>query len=105
MLADAFMRLMGHHSRAGAVDGYPFDLDASLRYVRPKTGVDYYPTHSNRDNFAKLGLVGGFLPQMDNRVWAQGYGKNPSGPIVSALPENLQWQITIPGLNKQMPQK
>lgn len=95
---------IGHKSRAGAVDYYPFDLDASLRYVTPKTGLDVFPTQTNATNFAKLGQVSGLMPQLDGRVWGQMWGADPFGPIVSALPVNLQWQITVPGLNKQQPQ-
>lgn len=94
---------IGHKSRAGARDRYPLDLDASERFTRLKTGIDYYPTHSNKDDFAKLGAVSGIMPQFDGRVWGQMYGKDPFGPIVSALPVNLQWQITVPGLNKMLP--
>lgn len=105
MLTDKFLSLMGFHPRNGAADGYPFDLDASLRFVRFKTGIDSFPSHNNAGSFAKLGCVSGILNQFDVRIWGQGYGKNPSGPIVSALPQNLQWQVTVPGLNKQMPQQ
>jgi hypothetical protein len=90
---------------------YPYDLDGSLRFTRPRTGVDFWPTHSNRDNFQQLGDVAGLMAQQDALVWAQGYGRAPSGPLVTPLgewlpstvtePANLQWQITIPGLNKQ----
>lgn len=93
-----------HKPRNGASDGYPFDLDASMRFVRPRTGIDVFPSHDNAGSFAQLGAISGFLPQMDSLVWAQGYGKLPSGPIVSAIPENLQYQINIPGLTKYMPQ-
>lgn len=94
---------IGHRSRAGQIDKYPFDLDASLRYVTPKTGIDRWPYPWNGDSFAQLGCVSGFMPQADAFVWAQGYGRDPYGPIVSALPVNLQWQINVPGLNKQQP--
>jgi hypothetical protein len=95
---------IGHKSRAGAVDNYPMDLDASLRFVRPKTGIDYFPTPNNFNNFAKLGQVSGFMPQLDGRVWGQMWGRDPFGPIVSQLPVNLQYQVNVPGLNKQQPQ-
>jgi len=93
-----------HKPRNGAADGYLFDLDASQRFVRLRTGIDVFPSHNNAGSFAKLGQISGFLPQMDSTIWAQSYGKMPSGPIVSAIPANLQWQITIPGLNKYSPQ-
>lgn len=92
---------MSPKPRNGHGDGYPFDLDASERLTRFKTGIDFWPTHSNTDNFAKIGLYEGLMPQQDVLVWAQGYGKDPSGPIMSELPINLTWQMTIPGLNKQ----
>jgi len=99
--------------------GYPFDYDASLRYTRPKTGLDYFPEPSNYSAFQKAGLymnggmgVSGLFAEQDPLVWAQGYGKDPFGPIVSAYPDlaNNQgfatsasfWtQVMIPGLSKQ----
>ena len=95
---------IGHKSRAGQVDHYPFDLDASERITRPKTGIDIFPIQTNATDFAKLGSLNAVYPQMDDFVWNQMYGKDPFGPIVSALPVNLQWQITVPGLNKNSPQ-
>lgn len=94
---------MTHKSRAGQVDHYPFDLDASERFCRPKTGIDHFPVPWNGDSFAQLGCVSGFMPQADGFVYGQMWGKDPFGPIVSALPVNLQWQINIQGLDKQMP--
>lgn len=92
---------LGHVSRAGAGDHYPFDYDASLRYTRQKTGYDFFPVLDNAHTFQQLGCVSGLMPEQDILVWAQGYAKDPFGPIVSQLPANLQWQITIPGLSKQ----
>jgi hypothetical protein len=103
-LTDKWLAKAGFHPRNGCSDGYPFDLDASLRYVRPRTGIDLYPTHSNVDNFAKLGAVSGFLPEMDNLILGMAFGAIPYGPIMSQWPENLQWQMMIPGLNKYQPQ-
>lgn len=103
-LTDRWLSKMGFHPRNGASDGYPYDLDGSLRFVRPRMGIDRYPTHSNIDNFAQLGMVSGFLPFMDSIIYAQAYGKVPYGPVMSQYPDNLQWQITIPGLNKYQPQ-
>jgi hypothetical protein len=98
----SYPKSAAHHPH-GDGNGYPFDFDASERFTRPKTGYDFWPTHSNKDNFAKLGCVSGLLPEMDDFVWGQGYGKDPFGPIVSELPVNLQWQVTVPGLNKYAP--
>lgn len=94
---------IGHKPRSGKVDGYPFDLDASERITRPKTGIDFWPTHSNADNFALIGNMSPLEPQMDNFVWGQMWGRDPFGPIMSPMPVNLQWQITVPGLNKLQP--
>jgi hypothetical protein len=94
---------MAFKPRSGAHDHYPYDLDGSLRFTRPVTGIDFWPAHDNADNFAQLGYVAGFMAQQDKLVWAQGYGKMPSGPIMGSItvPLNLQYQITIPGLSKQ----
>lgn len=103
-LTDRMLELAGFKPRNGAADGYPFDLDGSLRHVRLRTGLDIFPQPNNCNSFAKLGLVNGNMPQQDARVWSQGYGATPFGPIMSPPPVNLQWQITQPGLNKQLPQ-
>lgn len=75
---------------------YPFDLDASERQQRFKTGEDIFPYPP------LIGLVSGFLPLMDWRIWGQGYGKPGFGPTseTQPFPLNLQWQINIPGLSK-----
>jgi hypothetical protein len=91
---------IGHRSRAGCRDDYPFDLDASERFVRPKTGIDVFPMPNNAVNFAKLGCISGFMPQLDAFIWAQMYGKNGYGPTNQPFPVNLQWQMTVPGLSK-----
>lgn len=97
---------------------YPLDLNAALRYTRPKTGIDIFPIQDNATVWEKLGLlnggegVSGFMPQQDILVWGQAYGKQPSGPIVSGLPTLLAnnpfatsaqvlWQTMVPGLTKQ----
>lgn len=103
-LSERIFGNMGFHPRNGCSDGYPFDLDASLRFVRPANGVDKFPTPNNRGSFAKLGSMNALTPLMDT-IWYQSAFAKPSwGPIMSAIPDNLQWQITIPGLNKYMPQ-
>ena len=100
-LHNFIFRKLAFVPRSGCADHYPYDLDGSERHTRPSTGVDFWPAHDNRNNFAKLGQVSGLMPEQDALVWGTGYGKNPSGPIVSELPLNLQWQVTVPGLNKQ----
>lgn len=99
----AWLKTIGHRTRGGASDGYPFDFDASQRWTRPSTGIDYWPSHSNRDNYAQLGCVSGFWPQQDAIVWGAGFARAPFGP--STMPVvNLQYVMTIPGLTKQLPQ-
>lgn len=77
-----------------ACGGYPFDFDGSLRFTRPKTGIDYFPYPP------RIGMVSGFMPQLDSWVWAQGYGKNAYGPGTTQPVVNLGYQVTVPGLNK-----
>lgn len=76
-------------------DNYPYDFDGSERQCRWPTGVDKFPVQS------MIGSVQGFMPQLTGFMLAQHYGKTPSGPGSTAYPLNLQWQIVIPGLNKQ----
>lgn len=81
-------------------DGYPFDLDGSLRFPRLATGIDYFPWVGGDGTVAQIGAVSGFMQQMDARVWAQMTGKMPSGPGSTTYPINIQWQVTVPGLSK-----
>lgn len=81
-------------------NGYPFDFDGALRYARPKTGIDYFPWVGGDGTIPQIGMVSGFMQQMDVSVWSQMTGKLPSGPGATTLPLNLQWQITPPGLVK-----
>jgi len=80
--------------RSGCADSYPLDLDGAERQVRFRTGV------SPRPYPPIIGCVSGFLPQMNPAVWAGMYFKEPWGPGVTTVPVNLQWQITVPGLQK-----
>jgi hypothetical protein len=94
---------MGFKPRSGKVDHYPFDLDGSERITRLATGTWVWNDPWNGNNYAKLGSMSPLLPQMDAAVWGIAWGKDGYGPIQSALPLNLNWQITVPGLNKQLP--
>lgn len=82
------------------MNGYPFDFDGSLSYVRPKTGRDYFPTVGGDGTIAQIGAVSGFMMQRDASVWAGMTARFPSGPGSTTNPLNLQWQITVPGLSK-----
>lgn len=75
-------------------NGYPFDLDASERWTRPHTGIDFYPYPY------LIGCLSGFMPQYNRTNPSIGYAKSPFGPNITQLPVNLQWQITVPGLSK-----
>ena len=80
---------------------YPLDLDAALRYVRPKTGIDFFPSPIVAiQNNIPARFISGFLPQMNVEVWMQAFGKKAFGPGVNSTPLNLQAQITVPGLTK-----
>lgn len=79
----------------GVGSTYPFDFDGSERQVRFKTGTDPKPYPPI------IGSISGFLPQMDWRVWGQGYGRKGYGPTWQSFPINLQWQMTVASLNKQ----
>lgn len=103
-LSERILGSMGFHPRNGASDGYPFDLDASLRFVRPASGIDKFPSHNNSGSFAKLGSMNAIAPLLDTIWYATSTFAKPSwGPIMSAFPDNLQWQVTIPGMNKYQP--
>ncbi len=80
--------------------GYPMDLDGAERYARPKTGIDYFPRVGGDGTIPQIGMVSGFMRQMDVTVWEQMTGRVPTGPGSTTLPLNLQWQITPPGLIK-----
>lgn len=94
MLISALKRMRATFIPAVEPYGYPFDLNGSLRYTRPKTGIDYFPSPS------VIGMVSGLCPQQNAFVWEQAFGKKPSGPNVNEIPVNLQWQTIVPGLTK-----
>lgn len=81
-------------------NGYPFDLDGSLQYTRPKTGIDFFPWIGGDGTVPQIGMVSGLMRQNDVAVWGQMTGKVPTGPGATTVPVNLQWQITVPGLSK-----
>ncbi len=80
---------------------YPLDLDAGLRYVRPRSGIDFFPSPIiGMANNIPFQFVSAMLPQMNVEIWMQAFGKKAFGPGVNSTPLNLQWQITVPGLTK-----
>jgi hypothetical protein len=78
-------------------NGYPFDFDGSERYTRPKTGIDFFPYPPI------VGMLSGFMPQMDLFVWSQAYGKKAYGPGTAPI-VNLGYQAYVPGLTKYVSQ-
>lgn len=86
--------------RSGARDGYPYDLDGSERITRFQTPPGPRPFIGGDGTVAQIGMVNGFLQQMDVLVWYQMTGKVPFGPFSTTQPLNLQMQVTVPGLTK-----
>jgi hypothetical protein len=80
--------------RSGARDGYPFDLDASLRYTRFGTGTAIHPFPP------VIGMVSGILPLFDDWTMREAIARPAYGPGSTTVPLNLQWQATVPGLTK-----
>jgi hypothetical protein len=72
---------------------YPLDLDASERFTRPKSGIDYYPYPPISGN------ISGFMPMIDAFVWGQMWGKKAYGPGTIPI-VNLGYQVAVPGLTK-----
>lgn len=84
-------------------DGYPFDLDGSLDFVRPAKGLAYYPDPATYPNKRGIGCVSGLMPQQDKFVWAQLIARIPAGPTVDHVPANpMQYigQVTFPQLQQ-----
>ena len=75
----------------------PYDLDASLRYTRPKTGIDYFPFPNQPFN-----VVSGILPLLDAFTYASAVGKTPFGPAIDTPVDGPLQQI-IWQLAKQTP--
>lgn len=90
-------------TRVPARDNYPLDLDGAERQTRfsPNgNGVFPYPY--------LIGNVSGFLPQFDAIVYEGMFRRMPWGPstgehIYGTYPGNLQYQITVNGLEKYQP--
>lgn len=98
MLFSAYSPLNG-----GGLDTYgyptesPFDLDASLDYTRPKTGIDYFPMP------IILGWIDGFVPLSNNLEYSLMLGKLPSGPWASQTPGGADVSVIFPNLQGGFP--
>jgi len=73
---------------------YPFNFDASLRYMRPKTGIDFFPYPY------LIGALNPFWQMQDVFVYQGAFKVAPFGPGTTTQPRNLQNQLQVPGLNK-----
>lgn len=87
----------------GSYGNYPINLDAGERFMRLRTGIDYFPYPP------RIGAMQAFLRQMDVIVWRDMYRRPPTGPLLvaqvgpggAAIPVvNTQYQIAVPGLTK-----
>lgn len=74
--------------------GYPLDLDAGERFTRFSQTFSEFPYPSI------IGCVSGFLPQQDIFLKNKRLGQYPSGPNITTVPVNLQWQTVFPTLAK-----
>lgn len=84
-------------------DGYPLDLDGSLEYVRPATGWTLWPDGATYPAGFGIGCVSGFMPQMDQAVYAQMIARLPWGPSVDQVPADPMryiGQMTFPTLQQ-----
>ena len=81
--------------------GYPLDLNGFESFTRPATGADFWPSHSNADNFALLGYISPGTPQQNDFVWSQMYGKNGFGPSDGTpVAPSINSNINLPQLGK-----
>lgn len=84
-------------------DGYPFDFDGSLDYVRSATGQTLWPDVATYPNGDGIGCVSGFMPQMDAAVYSQMIARLPWGPSVNQVPTDPMryiGQMTFPTLQQ-----
>jgi hypothetical protein len=61
---------------------YPYDLDASLDYVRPATGISPFPYPLT------IGYINGLIPLHNDLQYSMMHGKLPDGPWTGAFPAN-----------------
>lgn len=74
--------------------GYPFDMDASLHYARPKTGIDYFPTPP------MIGWLRDLVPLNDAFIYNNMIAEYPFGPFTTTQPINVGYQDVFPMLQK-----
>lgn len=78
-----------------AHDGSPYDLDMGERITRPKTGIEKWPYPPI------IGCVSGLFPMQTALIFQQATAIPIAGPnAVLGDYQNVQNQVTVPGLNK-----
>lgn len=73
---------------------YPYNFDASERFMRPATGRDYFPWPY------QIGALAPGYPMQDVFIYAGAFRVERFGPGTTQLPRNLQYQVQVPGLTK-----
>ena len=92
MLFDAIRNLNGGNVEDYYKDWqYPLDLNGSLDFMRPQTGVSPMPYPQTIGYFSRL------LPFMDRIVWTDMRGKTPFGPFIGTVPYSLD--AIFPSIN------
>lgn len=89
--AEALLRVpnFGHQTSPPRVSKrYPYDLDASLRYLRPAKQFGYWPEVATYPNGDGIGMVSGICRTFDAVVWAGLIARLPWGPLINAVPPN-----------------
>lgn len=77
---------------------YPFNFDASERYMRLPTGIDEFPFPPI------IGAMQPFYPMQDMLIYQGAFGEQPYGPGTTETYTALmdQFNIIVPQLAKQV---
>lgn len=74
----------------------PVNVDAAINNTRPPMGGIYWAEPAP----PIYGALSARMPLQDVFIYAGAFRERPFGPGTTTLPRNLQWQSTVPGLNK-----
>lgn len=86
------------------VGDYPLDLDGSLRYLTPRKGWNTNPNPATYPAGAGIGIVQGFMRQLDAGVYAQMIARLPGGgQSVGGVPAD-PWRYVPQAVFPGMPQ-